>query len=266
MKKLFISADIEGTCGIVAWQETEAGNAYSDYFRNQMTAEVAAVCRGALKAGFDEIVIKDAHSSARNLYPDKLPKEIKIIRDWSGDPLSMMSGIDSSFDAVIFTGYHNAAGMGTNPLSHTMTGNNYAYTINGITTSEFLMNSYTAEYFGVPVVMITGDKGICEAAKGLVSGITTVPVNEGRGGCTLSIHPAKACELIEEAAFNALSGDLSKCHIELPKEFDVKVSVKKNSTAYRASFYSGAYLINDSTVGFKCTDYMDYLKFEQFAV
>lgn len=264
--KLFISADIEGTCGIVDWQETEAGNAYSDYFRNQMTAEVAAVCRGALRAGFDEIVIKDAHDTARNIYPDKLPKEIKIIRDWSGDPLSMMSGLDKSFDAVILTGYHNAAGTGSNPLSHTLTGNNFSYTINGVTTSEFLMNSYTAEYFGVPVVMITGDKGVCDTAKKHIDGITTVAVSEGRGSCSMSIHPHKACELMEEAAFNALSGDLSKCHIKLPEELDVKISFKKHFTAYRASFYPGAYLINDNTVGFKCKDYMDYLKFELFAV
>ncbi len=266
MKKLFISADIEGTCGIVAWQETEVGNAYSDYFRNQMTAEVAAVCRGALKAGFDEIVIKDAHDSARNLYPDKLPKEVKIIRSWSRDPFSMMTGIDESFDAVIFTGYHNAAGTGSNPLSHTMTGNIFSYKINGLTTSEFLMNSYIAEYFGVPVAMLTGDKGLCLAAKEHISGLTTVAVSEGRGNCSMSIQPQRACELMEEAAEKALSGDLKDCHIALPKEFEVEVAFKRHQSAYRASFYPGAYQIDDNTVGFKCKDYMDFLKFEMFAV
>ncbi len=177
----------------------------------------------------------------------------------------MMTGLDNSFDAVIFTGYHNAAGTGSNPLSHTMTCNNFSYTINGVTTSEFLMNSYIAEYFGVPVAMLTGDKGICLAAKEHINGITTVPVSEGRGNCSMSLQPQKACELIEEAAFKALSGDLKKCHIALPKEFDVKVSFKKHQTAYRASFYPGAYQIDASTVGFKCTDLLDYLKFELFA-
>ncbi|MBR6594036.1 MAG: M55 family metallopeptidase [Clostridia bacterium] len=265
MKKLYISADIEGTCGIVDWQETETGNAYSDYFRRQMTAEVAAACRGALRAGFDEILIKDAHDSARNLYPDQLPRGVRIIRSWSRDPYSMMTGINSSFDAVIFTGYHNAAGTGSNPLSHTMTGNIYSITMNGVTASEFLINSYSAEYHGVPVAMVTGDSGLCTAAKGLVKGIATVPVNEGRGNSSTSLHPADACELIEENAYKALSGDLKDCHIALPEELEVVISFKRHASAYRASFYPGAYLINDSTVGFRCKDYLDYLKFQLFA-
>lgn len=265
MKKLYISADIEGTCGIVDWQETETGNAYSDYFRKQMTAEVTAVCNGALEAGYDEILIKDAHDSARNLYPDALPKQVKLIRSWSRDPFSMMTGIDKSFTSVAFTGYHNAAGTGTNPLSHTMTGNIYSFTINGVVTSEFLINSYIAEYFGVPVGMLTGDKGLCLSATEHIKGLTTVAVSEGRGNCSMSLQPQRACELIEEAAYKAFSGSLDDCHIALPEEFEVVVSFKRHATAYRASFYPGAYLIDASTVGFRCKDYMDFLKFHLFA-
>ena len=37
MKKLFISADIEGTAGIVNWDETERSVPHDyDYFANQM--------------------------------------------------------------------------------------------------------------------------------------------------------------------------------------------------------------------------------------
>ena len=47
MKKLFISADIEGTCGIANWNETEKNHADWAYFADQMTREVAAACEGA---------------------------------------------------------------------------------------------------------------------------------------------------------------------------------------------------------------------------
>ena len=45
--KIFLSADIEGTCGICAWPETERATPF-DYtpFQQQMTREVAAACRG----------------------------------------------------------------------------------------------------------------------------------------------------------------------------------------------------------------------------
>ena len=50
--KLFLSADMEGTCGVVSWPETERATPM-DYapIQKQMTREVAAACRGALSAG-----------------------------------------------------------------------------------------------------------------------------------------------------------------------------------------------------------------------
>ena len=112
MKKLFISADIEGTAGIVNWNETERSVPHDyDYFANQMTREVAAACEGAHDAGVEEIVVKDAHDSARNLNPAKLPEYTRVYRGWARHPYSMMFGLDETFDGVVFTGYHSAAQM-----------------------------------------------------------------------------------------------------------------------------------------------------------
>lgn len=62
--KVFISSDIEGTTGITTWDETEKNAPSYGYFAAQMTKEVNAVCTGALEAGADAILIKDAHDSA----------------------------------------------------------------------------------------------------------------------------------------------------------------------------------------------------------
>ena len=87
MKKLFISADIEGTAGIVNWNETERSVPHDyDYFANQMTREVAAACEGAHDAGVEEIVVKDAHDSARNINPAKLPEYTRVYRGWARHP------------------------------------------------------------------------------------------------------------------------------------------------------------------------------------
>ena len=97
MKKIYLSADIEGTCGIADWKETELGDAQSSYFRTQMTKEVAAACRGALLSGASEILVKDAHSSGRNIDPSALPEEVRILRSWTRDPLVMMGGSRPEF-------------------------------------------------------------------------------------------------------------------------------------------------------------------------
>ena len=95
MKKVYLSADIEGTCGIVCWDETEYGNPRYEYFSRQMSREVAAACEGALAAGAEDILVRDAHDSARNIRPEMLPLQARIFRNWERHPFSMMSGIMS---------------------------------------------------------------------------------------------------------------------------------------------------------------------------
>ena len=201
--KIFISADIEGTTGIAHWNETDRTKPDYKEFRRQMTAEVKAACEGINLAGAKEILIKDAHASARNLKVSELPENIKIIREWSGHPFSMMQGIDDSFNAAVFTGYHSRAGSDANTLAHTFTDDPMYIKINGSYASEFLMNAYTAAYVGVPVVMLTGDKGLCEEEKNIIPNITTVAVNEGKGSSSISIHPTKASKMIKRAAKKA---------------------------------------------------------------
>ena len=101
--KIFISSDIEGTAGIVDWKETELSERVGDYFREQMSREVAAACRGALAGGADDVLVKDAHDYARNIDPTVLPEEVKILRGWTRDPYIMMAGIDKSFAGAFFT-------------------------------------------------------------------------------------------------------------------------------------------------------------------
>ena len=265
-KKIFISADIEGTCGIAHWQETNTNNEYSEYFRKQMTNEVKAACEGALEAGFDEIFVKDAHDSARNLYPNLLPKEAKIMRGWTRNPYSMMAGLDETFDACAFTGYHSAASASGNPLSHTMNCSIYYIKINGVITSEFIINSLAAAYLGVPSVFLSGDKMLCEKAEEFAKGIKTVAVSEGIGNASVSIHPEIACERIKATVTEALEGDYKKVLMKLPEKFEVEVAYKEHHKAFHATYYPGAYAIDSTTTGFKASNYLDVLKFFMFVL
>lgn len=265
--KIFLSADMEGTCGIVSWPETERSTPM-DYapMQKQMTREVSAACTGALSAGAKEVLVKDAHDSARNLDPAGLPRSTRISRAWSGDLLSMMSGLNQEhFDAVIFTGYHAWAGCPGNPMSHTMNGRNNRVTLNGVPCSEFLINSYTAGYFGVPVVMVTGDRTLCEFAKELIPGITTVPVNEGRGGGSTSIHPDEAVEQIQAAAAQAVK-NVEGCQVPMPAHFHMEIDFVKHHVAYSRSFYPGAMLKDDKVVCFDHDDWYEMLRFCHFVL
>ena len=261
MKKLFISADFEGTAGVAHWDETEKGKDLYEHFARQMSREVAAACEGALAAGYEDILVKDAHDSARNINPELLPVEARIFRGWGRHPFSMMAGIDGTFSGVVFTGYHSAAGTNANPLSHTMNGRNNSITINGEICSELMMNCLTAAYVGVPVYCVCGDKGLCEWIQSVNPNISAVPVNEGFGNGSISIHPDLAVRRIRETVEKAAAKNPADCMFPLPGHFHVEIDFVKHHAATNASWYPGCVQLDAKRVAFDADDYMDVLKF-----
>ncbi len=231
-----------------------------------MTREVRAACDGALAAGAKGLFVRDAHDSARNIDPAGLPESAQIMRGWSGDPLSMMSGLDEGdFGAVLFTGYHSWASGGGNPLSHTMNLQNEIVTLNGVPMSEFMMNAYTAGYYGVPVVFLSGDKALCDFAREFIPGIVTVPVNRGMGGATVSMHPDAAVKAIQEGAKKAVK-NAKNCFIPMPPFFEMNIRFREHRRAYSKSFYPGARLEESKNVCFSSDDWFEMLRFSHFVL
>ena len=266
IRKIFMSSDIEGTCGIAHWDETEKNKADYPAFSTQMSREVAAACEGALQGGAEDIFVRDSHDSARNIQPGLLPESVKTFRGWGRDPYSMMSGINESFDGVIFTGYHSAASWDGNPLSHTMNTQNNYVKVNGEYCSELMMNSLTAAMFGVPVLMVTGDQMLCEWFHEQVPEAVTVPVSYGIGNGSVSIHPDKAVKLIREGAEKAAKLNKADCMFPMPEYFTVEVNYKLHHKARSASWYPGAHLENSTTVVYESDSWMDVLTFSHYCL
>ncbi len=263
--KVYISADIEGVTGVTHWDETDIDKAEYAWAREQMTAEVAAACEGALAAGATEVLVRDAHGSARNLIHSKLPREVSLTRGWAPDPLMMMQGIDPTFQAAALIGYHSRARSNASPLAHTMTGAWVRITINGRDASECLINTYAAALYQVPIVFVSGDRGLCEDVAEVCPAATTVAVKHGAGNSTTSIHPEVAVERIREGMKAALTGDPARCRLALPDRFEVEIQFREHSKACLYSYYPGASLKDPVTVAFAHADYYEVLRFLLFA-
>lgn len=264
--RLFISADIEGTCGIVNWNETEKEHPDYEYFRREMSEEVAAVCKAAFESGaVEEIVVRDAHGTARNIIPDVLPKGTRLLRGWEGTPGNMMTGMDTC-DAVIMIGYHSGSGMAGTPLAHTKNRENYRVRINGEIASEFLINAYHAAYYHIPVLMISGDEMICREAGRWIPSIRQAAVNKGMGGAVLSLNPEDARELLYEETGKALKQSGEECQLKLPETFDIEIEFMEQEKAVKGGYYPGAKQTGVRTVAYSATDYMEVLKFVMFVL
>src|SRR4029079_2639355 len=119
--------------------------------------------------------------------------------------------LESGCDAALFVGMHAMAGSPDGVLSHTVSGQAWqSLRFNGTLVGETGINAALCGHFGVPVLLVTGDRAVCNEGKQLLGdGLTTVEVKEGLGRFSARMKtPQRARELIEEGARQALS-DLS---------------------------------------------------------
>jgi D-amino peptidase len=262
--RVYLSVDIEGVAGISHWDE--ATKAHADYsrFQDQMVAEAVAACEGALAAGATTITVKDAHDSGRNIPAGSLPRPTELISGWSGHPFSMVQGLDDSYDAAAFIGYHAKAGDGGNPLSHTMTGRIHQLVINGEPVAEYHLHANAAALVGVPVVFVSGDRTLCHDIATTQPATTTFATKWGEGPSQHTVHPETAVEGIRAGMQAGLEGDLGAARLELPDRFEVDLHYKHHTTAYEKSFYPGATLTGPHTVRLEADDFFDVLRALQF--
>ena len=155
-KKVFISADMEGISGISASDQLSAAGAEYNRSRKMMADDVNAAIRGARAGGASTIVVNDSHGTMRNLRLEDLAPDVRLISH-SFKRSGMMEGLDETFDAVIFVGYHAKAGHPAGLFAHTGSGVVRDVRVNGTSMGEGGLNTTVAAWYGVPVVLVTGD-------------------------------------------------------------------------------------------------------------
>lgn len=265
MSKIFVSVDLEGITGVINWDETMGSSSDYQYFRKLMTLETNAAIEGILEAGATDIIVRDAHGTARNIIPDLLHKNTRLIREWSTGPYGMMEGIDESFDAVICIGYHAKANTENAILKHTMSGVITDLKMNGISLPELGWNALIAGYHDVPIIFVCGDKAICNQAQSILKTIEVVAVKEGIGKASVNLHPSTAQELIKKGTRHALQTIDRFKPFKLDSPYQIEITFKSEDKAYRASWYPGTQRIDEVTVAFETDDFFECMRFFTFS-
>jgi D-amino peptidase len=170
-----------------------------------MTAETNAAIAGAKRAGATRMVVNDSHGDMRNLLLDELDPTAELIIGLD-KPFSMGAGLDGTFEAAFFIGYHASIGTPRAIQDHTYGGRTiYDIRINGTHQSEATLNAALAGSHGVRTALITGDRACVEEAQRDLPGIEGVMVKEALTRMAArSLHPREACRRIEESAARAL--------------------------------------------------------------
>jgi D-amino peptidase len=237
--KVFLSSDMEGTAGVVEWEQCVGDGPAAAAGRRLLLDEVNAAIEGAIDGGASEIVVNDSHATMRNLPPDAIAGQASYISG-SHKPLYMMQGLDASFDAVLFVSYHGSVGASAG-LSHTYNPRAVAEArINGTVTGEAGINALVAAHHGVPVVLVTGDRCACEETAALMPGVHAAVVKEHVSRLAAhSLHPSRACQLIRETAQQALSGAATAQPPPFTTPVRLDVSVRNTDIAEAATWVRG---------------------------
>ena len=263
--KVYISVDMEGVAGVVtADQLLPAGFEY-ERFRHFMTDETLAAVKAAKEAGAGEIVVSDSHGNGENLLIEEFPKDVRIVRAWPRHG-GMMAGLDPSFNAALFVGYHAST---TNPKgvrAHTFSSAHYArVALNGNAVTEGEYNAAYAGAKGVPVIFASGDDAAVAEIKSHLGNIEIVETKK-----SLSFHsaetltPAASCDKI----FAGVKSALARLHEFKPYVIKTPVTLEitfKNYTpAELLSYLRSVERVDSHTIRFVGRDMDEVDDFEEF--
>ena len=263
--KIYISADMEGVVGAVTGEQLGPDGFEYERFRQFMTNEVNAAIDAARAAGATEFVVSDSHGNGQNLLIEQLPDDVTVIRSWPREH-SMMAGIDDTFDAVIFTGYHASTNNTRGVRAHTMSSANItSVRLNGMTMTEGSINAAIAGKFGVPVIMVSGDDIAVAENQVIIGDIEGAVVKWSSGfHSARTLTPEAAYEVIRTRTKSAIDrlDDFEPYVLETPIELEL--SLKHYQPVELLAYLSNVEKVNSHTIKFVGEDITEVSNFLQF--
>lgn len=227
--RIWISFDMEGVAGIVDWEQCRPGSGEPYALGCALLQdEVNAAIEGAIAGGATEVVLNDSHSRMSNLDPRKIAGNAQYI---SGrhKPYYMMQGLDESFDAIFFLGYHGSISGRPSAMSHTYNPEVFsAAKINGEYVGESGVNALVADHYAVPIALVTGDEVTANETRPFASGAVNVVTKESITRFSAkNLHPSESCRLIragaEEAVRNVAAGNVPAPGLSRPVNLDLEL-------------------------------------------
>ena len=204
--KVYISVDMEGVAGVVTGDQLSPTGFEYERFRKFMTDEAVAAVKGAKAAGATEVVVADSHGNGESLLIENFPAYVQIVRSWPRHG-TMMAGLDGSFAAAVFVGYHASTTNSEGVRAHTISSARFTrVALNGTPVTEAEFNAAYAGALGVPVVFISGDDAAIAEVSGRLGNLESVVTKKSLGfHSAQTLTPAVAGERIYQGVLKAVT-------------------------------------------------------------
>lgn len=262
--KFFISADLEGTNGVVSPGDIIPGEPGYERARILMTDEVNAAVDGLFEGGAAEVIVCDSHEVAQNLRFDLLDERATLISG-ATRPDSMVHSIDCSYDGLVLLGHHAMFGTEKAVLDHTY--DQYLIRelkVNDVSYGEVGINALFAAEQGVPLIMTSGDDALYRESKKFYKDVEVaqVKIAEGRY-CAKCLPKKQSLELIKNTAKKAAQSVKDKVCVPVPEKITMEVTFQQTCMADGAMRVKGMVRKGPMTVSCHCDSMKEYMEMRQ---
>jgi len=249
--KIYISVDMEGVAGVVTADQLLPGGFEYERFRHFMTDETLAAVRAAKQAGATQIVVSDSHGNGENLLVEAFPKDVRIVRSWPRHG-AMMAGLDKSFAAAIFIGYHASTSNSKGVRAHTFSSAHLTrVALNGSPVTEAEFNAAYAGEFSVPIIFASGDDAAIAEIKAHLGDMDTVVTKNNLGFHSAeTLTPSAACDLIFDGVIHAMAHRAQRHPTLVSKPVTLELSFKNYMPAEVLSYLRSIERVDSHTIRF----------------
>jgi D-amino peptidase len=247
--RFFISVDMEGIGGIGTPAMTSPTGKDYELGRKLMTDEVNTVVGTILQRGPAEILVNDSHGDMQNLLHTELDPRVTYIQG-AVKPFGMVEGLDSTYAAAIFLGYHSRAGTPNGFIAHTGTGAVKGLWLNDIEVGEGELNAAYAGSIGVPVIMAAGDSAFVEQFTRTVKVEAVATKYAVTPQSARLLHPKVVQERLVAAASRALTNRSNAKPWVIGKPVKVRLRLADNTVTQILQAIPGVRQVDGFTVEF----------------
>ncbi len=267
--KAYVSVDMEGLPGVVSPIHTSPKGFLHEEARKIMTKTVLTVVDELSKHGFGEIYVADSHWYMANIIYEDLPENVFLIRGIPR-PYSMVYGIDESFDATLFIGYHARVGSRGAILEHTYSSTYIrGIKVNGVEASEYYLNALVAGHYNVPVILVAGDNKLGEEVKERTPWTKYVELKKSITryaaiNPNLNVALKKLRNGIKEAINDLRKGKMKPLRTKEPVE--IEITLPNSGYADIAEYIPGTIRVNGCTIRYAAKNIIEAYKYLQATV
>lgn len=257
--KVYIMTDLEGVSGVNGRRDDAGiGNKIINEIVacNLLTAEVNAVVEGLVEGGAKEIVVADGHGGSNSIQIENLhPKaNLKIY----GADMAPITCVDASYNAALQIGTHSMIGVKDGFMNHTFNSHAVANMwLNGLPVGEIAIGALICAYFGIPTILVSGDRAACREAKEFLGNVETVETKIGLGRYSvINKNPLKVREELKETSKSALQNikKFSPKKINPPYSLKIQFMCPNQADNYEMR---GAKRLDHQTVLIESDDFID---------